>query len=76
MLFMKAYAELRKVLSLKQRTHHENPSTDEEGSALQTQQLDRLWSLSLGSPPRVLAVSVEKLKAESSQLTMKADIVS
>lgn len=35
------------------------------GSALQTQQLDQLWSLSLGSPPRVLLMSVEKLKAES-----------
>ena len=34
-------------------------------SALQNQQLDQLWRLAQGSPPRVLIMSVEKLKAES-----------
>ena len=35
------------------------------GSAPQTEQLDQLWRLSHGSPPRVLIMSVEKLKAGS-----------
>ena len=35
------------------------------GSAPQTQRLDRLWRLSQWSPPGVLVMSAEKLKAES-----------
>ena len=38
---------------------------DGEGSALQNQQLDWLWRLGQESPPRVLIMFVEKLKAES-----------
>ena len=35
------------------------------GSAPQTQQLDQLWRLGQESPPRILIMSVEKLKAGS-----------
>ena len=46
-------------------TNHVKPSVDEEGSAPQTQQLERLWRLGQGLPPGVLVMSLEKLKAES-----------
>ena len=35
---------VEEVLSLKWRNPHRRPSTDEEGSGPQTQQLDRLWN--------------------------------
>ena len=36
--------ELKKVFSLKWRTHHGKSSIDKEGSTLQTQQLDQMWN--------------------------------
>ena len=46
-------------------TNHVKPSIDEEGSAPQKRQLEQLCQLGQGSPPGVLVMSLEKLKAES-----------